>query len=71
MIDLHKELEDDSHSIGVHRKELGARVDSINKRYLKLFERVMSELLAMQKNKFRFCYLLVVTASGVLMFLPS
>ena len=52
VIAIHKELEVDAHAVGVHRKELGARIDSINKRYLKLFERVMSELLAMQRNKF-------------------
>lgn len=52
VIAIHKELADDAHAIGVHRKELGLRVDSINKRYLKLFERVMSEILAMQRAKF-------------------
>jgi len=52
VIAIHKELADDAHTIGVHRKELGTRVDNINKRYLKLFERVMSEILAMQRTKF-------------------
>ena len=52
VISIHKELSEDTHAIGVHRKELGARVDSINKRYLYLFEEVMSELLSMQRNKF-------------------
>jgi chromosome segregation ATPase len=52
VIAIHKELADDAHAIGVHRKELGSRVDVINKRYLKLFERVMSEILAMQRTKF-------------------
>ena len=52
VVSIHKELSEDTHAISVHRKELGARVDSINKRYLHLFEEVMSELLSMQRNKF-------------------
>jgi hypothetical protein len=37
----------------VHRTQLAARLDSANKFYLKLFERMLSEVLAMHRVKFR------------------
>lgn len=53
VIGLNKELSDEIFHIAAHRKELAARVDVINQNYLILFERIMSEILSMQRRKFR------------------
>lgn len=40
-------------SVNSHRKELGAKLDSANKTYIKLFERMLSEVLMLQRQKFK------------------
>ena len=53
VISLHKELQELIVDNLLHRKDLSAHIDGINKTYVQLFERMLKEVLRTQRQKFK------------------
>ena len=49
-------------SVNSHRKELGAKLENANKLYIKLFERMLSEVLMLQRQKFKVYFSYLISA---------
>jgi hypothetical protein len=53
IVETHKEISRIASNLSGHRKQEGSRLEEANKLSMKLFERMLSEVLMMQRIKFR------------------
>jgi hypothetical protein len=53
IVEAHKEISRIATNVSGYRKQEGSRLQEANKLTMKLFERMLSEVLMMQRNKFR------------------